>query len=341
MTWQRTKPSAGPSEADARKIQHAFTNARLVEINQGSSQDFLKQVVKGELAKELKIKPNAPELEQRYFLFTKQLQNSQLTINFKAPGWFANQAGFDEYKNMYDFGKTIKGNALNPVTPRVMADNFATMPQKMKGSDADKAMNPGKMSLAPGHQRSAATKDQLYFPTNPQFNPKTKQIFAALNYGKRPHGSTLQYGNSFFILSNSFKTNALYFAGDTFNCLTPDAKGGFAENKQSMLSARGQLSYDTIAALILYANQYLRAEIIKSCLYPNTLKDTSMADDIVEAHLFEAVKMQGGVVAAWISGKDVSSYELKQDPTLWQRIRTNAQEFGRRTGVRVHFWDEP
>ena len=44
MGWQRTKPSAGPSEADARKIQHAFTNSRLAEINQGSNQDFLRNL---------------------------------------------------------------------------------------------------------------------------------------------------------------------------------------------------------------------------------------------------------------------------------------------------------
>lgn len=339
--WQRTKPSLGPSEAAARKVQHAFTNSRLADINQGSNQDFLKRIVKRELARELHVKKwDSPEMEQRYFLFTKQLQNAQLTINFKAKGWFENQAGFDEYKNMYDFGKTIKGNALNPVAPRVMADNIATMPKRMEGGAADQAMNPGKMSLAPGHQRSADTKDNLFFSTNMQFNPKTKQIFAALNYGRRPHGSSTQYGESFFILSNDFKTNALYFAGDTFNCLLPDGKGGFGVNESSGLTARSQLSYDTIAALILYANQWLRKEIIDCCLHAKTLSDTRNADDLVEAHLFHPVKMSGGVVAAWISGKDVSRMERQKDPTLWPKIKQNALAFGRRTGVRVHFWDE-
>jgi hypothetical protein len=342
MGWQRTKPSAGPSEADARKIQHAFTNSRLAEINQGSNQDFLKRVVKRELAKELNVKKwDSPEIEKRYWLFTKQLQNAQLTINFKAQGWFANQAGFDEYKTMYDFGRTIKGNALNPVQARVLADDLATMPRNMKGGTIDKAMDPGKMSLAPGHQRSATTKDNLYFPTNPQFNHKTKQIFAALNYGRRAHGSNNTYGWSHFILDNKFKTNALFFAGDTFGCILPNAKGEYEENTKSMLNSMGQLTMDTIAALILYSDQYVRKDIIDSCLHAKTLKDTLLSTDLVEAHLFEPVLMRGGVTSAWVSGKDLDSSMIKADPTLWKRIRANALEFGRRTGVRVHFIDEP
>jgi hypothetical protein len=339
--WQRTKPTLGPSEADARKVQHQFTNSRLADINQGNNQDLLRKIVQRELAKELSQKfSDSPQMRQRFDLFTRVLQNAQLTINFKAAGWFDRQAGFDDYKTMYDFGKAIKGNASNAVEPRIIADNIATMPKGMQGGAIDKAMNPGKMSLAPSHHRSADTKDNMFFSTNMQFNPRTKQIFAAVNYGRRPHGSSTKYGYSFFILNNSFKTNALYFAGDTFGCLTQGPGGSFIESPDSNVSARSQLSYDTIAAAILYAPQFVRKQIIDSCLFGKTLSDTSHADDLLEAHLFEPVKMAGGVVAAWVSGKDLSAAERQKDPTLWPRIKKNAEAFGRRTGVRVHFWDE-
>lgn len=51
---------------------------------------------------------------------------------------------------------------------------------------------------------------------NPYFNPKRKQIFAALNYGRRPHGSSLQYGNCHLVLNPGLKVNAPYCGADTF-----------------------------------------------------------------------------------------------------------------------------
>lgn len=46
--------------------------------------------------------------------------------------------------------------------------------------------------------------------SNPYFNPWSKQIFAALNYGRRPHGATVTYGRSYLVLNLKFKTNAIY-----------------------------------------------------------------------------------------------------------------------------------
>ena len=48
------------------------------------------------------------------------------------------------------------------------------------------------------------------------YNRNTKQVFAALNFGKNPHGPAIRYGLSYFVLNEKFKANASFYAGSTF-----------------------------------------------------------------------------------------------------------------------------
>ena len=151
----------------------------------------------------------------------------------------------------------------NPPPTRVGADNRATFGKDMMSNDRFKpafagigrVMNPGGLvaptvDVDPGKPEVEAS--------NPYFNPRSKQVFAALNYGRRPHGATVTYGHSYMVLNPKFKINAIYFAGDTF-CNTSAGSG-------VNVSADDQVSYDLLGAIYAKATPHLRQDIYKSCL---------------------------------------------------------------------------
>jgi hypothetical protein len=109
---------------------------------------------------------------------------------------------------------------------------------------------------------------------NPHFNPATKQVFAALNYGKRPHGSSIHYGDSFLIFDDRLKVNAMYYPGDTFGL---------------PLDTSTQTPFQMLGAILLHANNVLRREIVASCYNNQRLEDSSDGADLLEAHLFEKI----------------------------------------------------
>ena len=133
----------------------------------------------------------------------------------------------------------LKGDALNPAPLRAAADDKVTFRKDMMSGGKFKAafgglgrvMSPGTLA-AP----TVDAKDCEFVASNPYFNPKSKQVFAALNYGCRPHGSTVTYGHSYMVLNPKFKTNAIYFGGDTFG-----VTAGLN------VAADDQISYDLLA----------------------------------------------------------------------------------------------
>jgi hypothetical protein len=115
----------------------------------------------------------------------------------------------------------------------------------------------------------------FYTSKNAKFNAKSKQVFAALNYGRRPHGSSTQYGWSYFVLNPDLKVDAIYFPGDTFY----------------IPGAGDQATYQALGKLYLNAVKGdLREQLIASCLQGMQLKDTADAADLVEAHIFQEVR---------------------------------------------------
>lgn len=142
----------------------------------------------------------------------KLLQDTPLTINFNALSWFKDQAGFDEYSTMWDRKQTdnslnVNPDPKNPAHVRAKADRWALYGQFDDGKvDAAAAglklahvKQQGGVTAAPtwSHSRGSAGK-------TPKQVVADSQIFAALNYGRRPHGSNTAYGKSF---SNSATTS--------------------------------------------------------------------------------------------------------------------------------------
>src|SRR5262249_41409697 len=153
----------------------------------------------------------------------RNLQLADLTINFNSVSWFSTENKSDTYMQMYERGLNadgelrMKDSAANCVGKRAAADDRVTIPQAWKNTPAvtrglaprqnevrirqqmefGKAVEANK-SRAPGVPRE-------YTASNPHFNPKTKQVFAAVNYGRIRRGAATEYGYSFFVLDPGLK----------------------------------------------------------------------------------------------------------------------------------------
>ncbi len=347
-------------------VQHAFVNARIRSVNQNAiTKLFVPTCDALRNAEPSLRKASKAKLQEAFEHMTGRLQTAPLTINLDAWKWFARPNTYDTYTQMYERavgsdGVMRLGNSdpKNPAGLRAAADDKATFPRSMVDSQfaytgpnsvatnysiKGAASAPPVRGLRPNARgvndavlrmaTGALTKTGAELTaTNLQFDPKTKQIFAALNYGRRPHGACTDYGHSFLVLSDKFKRDALYFAGDTF---------GVMEGKN--VSADDQLSYDLLGAAFLKANPLLRTALLASCLRDGQLMDTGEKDLLFEAHLFDKLTFSGGCSMLFISGKDPKRFADGSKEALtgteFQTVQTNARQFAQKHGLKLIFID--
>ena len=336
-TWTPIQPSA-------RVVQHHFVNARVNEINKGSGSKLKTDTIQAFrtdpiLQARLKGYSGAKKdayCADAYERLTKILQSRYLTINLKSASWFTKENPYDSYAQMYQRamagGRMILDDSdqLNPAEIRVAADDRVTFPTHWAG-----AQGPAQRGLRPGNQSPQAimsrmmagkklvpiggdtkgvlnqmprTESELvgYESPNIRFDPKSKQVFAALNYGRRPHGSSTQYGNSYLVLNPKLKVDAVYFPEDTFYIPGADS----------------QVSFQTLGAVFLKAKPGMRGEIINSCFDGVRLPDTSLGAELMEAHIFQPVTFASDVV------------ELRLEPSS-PGIMHNAKTFCKKWGIKL------
>jgi len=269
-----------------------------------------------------------------YRKITGNLQKAPLTINFNASSWFASENHYESYAQVYALsGLSAEGtgqlisSGLNPALTRAAVDDRVTF----AGLRGNHAPSQPRRGLMPGRQGIDRVRTQMEFragsalrtapdpkdptktvtyadSTNPHFNPKTKQVFTALNYGRRNNGSSTMYGDSHFVLNPKFKLNALYFAGDTFN---PGMNGAV------------QASYPTLGSLVAFANPLMRKSIVQSCYFGAVLSDTSSTGLLLEAHVFEDLTFTGNIE------------EIRLRATPGTAEYENARKFARKHGAKL------
>lgn len=323
--WQKvTGPSAG-------LVQQHYTAARVDDLKRRNP------ALEQQLAKVLSEHPALAHLKLKgdkyldvYSKINRSLQAADMTINFKAESWFATENNYDSYTQMYErSGKTLLSDALNPADVRARVDDAVTFPAAWTAGapTAQRGLRPGQQSgariqnqMAFGQQTRVTQKvpgnpmfgdgevDQLIGvqSANPHFNPKTKQIFAALNYGRRPHGSSLQYGNCHLVLHPKLKVNAMYYGSDTFFL-----------NKQE---TSAQMPYQMLAGVLAYAKPNMVSAIIQSCLQGASLTDLTTSTIgsealLLEGHIFGALPFKGNLAAVCMAvnhkGTDIGKNAVK------------------------------
>lgn len=277
-----------------------------------------------------------------YRKINKNLQEAELTINFTGESWFSTENLYPSYTQMYERSSAPTASccsrATSSIPPTCVArgGDAVTFPEAWNAPAAAP-----QRGLRPGMQSGQRIKAQMAFgaqtrheyvvksqegggetrqligvsSTNRQFNPKTKQIFAALNYGRRPHGSSTCYGDCFLVQHPRLKTKALYFGDDPF---VPEAK-----------NRPDQTPYGMPGSVIAHAATPLVNAIIPSCHQGQALHDADergATDLLLEAHIFGALRFSGSQV-------DVCT-PLRYKGTV---IGTNADKFAREHGARLRW----
>lgn len=364
-----SEPNAAPGSwqrgSTAKSVQHAYVNARVHTINTTGRKSLYESALQVLSAHPPLRKASRARLEDALGQITRHLQAAPLTINFDAHSWFLQPNLYSGYTQMYE--RATKGGVmrlddsdpLNPANVRAAADDIATLPSAWADMDFNTmkrtwnrfAVKPPagapparglaprarglhdvakKMVLGPLQPTTDAAGTTQFLATNMQFDPRTKQIFSALNYGRRPHGSCTDYGVSFLVLDNRFKWDALYYAGDTFGALT-----------SRKVKADDQVTYDLLGTAIAKASPTLLADLLRSCLGNATLPDEHRPEYLFEAHLFEELKFTGNITQICVSGRKKVKGSQPQPPTgaEYTAIQTNARAFARTHGARICFID--
>lgn len=265
-----------------------------------------------------------------YEAINRRMQAASLTINFSAKSWFATENTYAGYTQLYERTARhggvaqLQSNAQNPARMRADIDDAVTF-KNLAGASPSRGPQRG---LAPGRQGMDRVRAQMAFGAkdelrtaagkpgetlefaesgNRQFNPKTKQIFAGLNYGRRPHGSNYDYGTSHLVLSPKFKVNALYYPGDTF--MQEDASK--------------QVAFHIVGALVAWAPPNLLRDIIASCYLGQSLPDAKHADLLVEGHIFDELTFAGNIT------------EMVLDAPYGSVYHQNAKKFATKHGIKL------
>lgn len=325
--WKKvTGPSAG-------LVQQHYVEGRVEALyrrNKNLEAQVAAVLCNHDLLKSLKLKGD--KWIKVYEKINLTLQKAQLTINFSAKSWFSAENHYPSYAQIYQRTAAhggvaqLESNAQNPARMRADIDDAVTF-RNLHG--VAPAAGPQR-GLAPGRQGIDRVKAQMEFRARPalrtvpdaaapgtnkefaesgnaQFNPKTKQIFAGLNYGRRLHGSNYDYGTSHIVLMPKLKVNALYYAGDTF--MQGDASK--------------QAAFHVLGSLVAWAPPNLLRDIIQSCYFDSTLPDTKHADLLIEGHIFDELPFSGNVAEMVLDAPRNSIYY------------DNARKFANKHGIKL------
>lgn len=292
------------------------------------------------------VQPNVVQpLQQRF-------TSSHLTINFNAKGWFGTQAGFPDYKSMWDLRKTdadlnVNPSIDNPAHVRAKADRWALYGQfgkddtkaemQLAGQKTGTSMNLPHVKMT--GQLGSGSETFFYSPKKAAVTDS--QVFAALNYGHRQHGSNIHYGKSYFELDDDLKDDAFYFAMDTF---TP-VSTGMGYKTKAQRSKLYQVSANAFGGAILLAiksqydeNKNKTSERLSKLLAKDLLEaaqngppkaDTDENHLMIEAHIFREVLMKPG----YINRVFVSRNEIAGAPNAVSNIKA----FTQKTGIPHHY----
>jgi len=269
-----------------------------------------------------------------------RMQQSDLTINFKMMDYFQVENTWTDYSQMYAMGARsttqadgskkfetrLKSNAMNTPSARDTADTKTTFRTITDPKQAAQSQGIDRFMKTDGLTQVGKNEFRV---NNTNFNPYTRQKFAALNYGRRLSGSLSDYGLHHFVLNDGLKENAIYHPGDTFGA---DA------------SVSKRATYGTLFGIAAYASDTLYNDLLDACYREINLTDNGTKQKCIEAHLFQELPFnrcfkemrvsQKGLTletACLVLEEDYDADQLKKAQTT---IMDNAKSFCKRNKIK-------
>ncbi len=352
--WEKAAPSA-------KAVRNAYVDVRHRELERVAdhADRVAIEALRDHLNEERKQRGKWFDISDAKLLevfrtFTRNLQGADLTINFRAQSWFDGRPTYDSYTQMYE--RAIKDGVMvlfnqpqNPVETRVKADDAVSFPKSWAhAQEADyRGLRPHASTGPRVYDRmhtGGVTGDRNvgFQAVNPRFDPRSKQLFAALNYGRRPHGSNIGYGSSHFVLKDQMKARALYYPTDTFVVNQQKAGVTVQVPYQNLGAIYGKLvrhqDADGSRGKALKGVANLKRQLVESCVHGRRLVDTSDPFELVEAHIFGEINFREHVDHMVISRSDFTS-ATHNPSTSWDQIVANARAFTSKNGIKLHMTD--
>lgn len=344
MNFFDRKPKQQWTAGQAPTARSAYVETRQLELQQERDVNVRAalELLDQDLEKWVyRRSPTMRELREAYQKIHMNLQRADLTINFDALGWFRAENKYESYTQMYERGLgddgelRIVANAANPVDVRVAADDAVTIPAEWRDTQAvtrGLAPRQNQVRIAqrmtfnrPVQNGQNAHGQTAVKSSNPHFDAKSKQVFAALNFCRLPHGATNSYGYSFLVLKPHLKPNAFYFPGDTF---------GLARTGTST-----QMSFAHLGAIygkITGPNgARYRQDVLTTCFAGVPMTNEEIPTMLLEAHLFADVRFADAVESVNLCRRvlpDKAPFSEEQ----WEWLKGNAKKFAKRWNVKLN-----
>lgn len=336
--------------SDPRKLQEMYVDKRKRVLHKRDEEKIAD--VKAKIETFMAKKGTRGDWLDVYRKISASLQSANLTINLNAASWFNTANTFGTYAQMYQRNApggvlTMKDDKMNPADVRMKADDQITFPDswgrahkfsqrraiwKSMCATGSGTAKDGKMVAGSTITQTAGPESydpkgvaRTFTSTNKHLDVNTKQVFAALNYGRRLHGACVDYGYSHLVLKPGLKRRAMFYPTDTFYLAAVQ-----------QLGLKGQESFETIGAIIRYRKLEYLDSIFDACYYGKMLGENRRGEDLIEAHLFQEVVINWDVEEFVLSRlqKDRDSSKPYTE-SEWQTIRVNARDWCQRNNVRL------
>lgn len=213
----------------------------------------------------------------------KLLEDSRLTINFKAPSWFYNKNPFKTYTNFWERGSS-----------GASSDKLARDRAELElGNYAGTQRAPAK--LTEREEKALERITEYGVIEGDQFVPRMRPRYAALDFAGCRYGGCSKYGHSYLVLHDFLKANATFCHMDSFgvnrDMIERKAEyGGTVHTLQSTTS-----TYSTIGRLLLYCRPEQLVEIAN---YALGVKVKGTADSIFGGNLYIEAHLHADLVFA-------------------------------------------
>ena len=336
MNFFQRKPKHQWTPGQMPTAQGAYVNTRQLELQQERDVNVRAalELLDADLERWVYHRsPSMRELREAYQKLHMHLQRSDLTINFPAERWFVDENKYETYTQMYeravgqDGELHLQGNVNNPVNRRVAADDAVTIPEQWRNQEVvTRGLAPRQNQVRIAQRMvfdEVVPNGKGYKSSNPHFDPKTKQVFAALNYAGNPNGATTDYGYSFFVLKPQLKVNALYYPGDTFTLQ------GTGVSTQMSFAHLGAI-YGKITNG--FSAESYRRDLLNTC-FPNVSKGTAFPM-LLEGHLFTQLRFADALESVNLSRRNVDGQPFTEPQ--WKILTANAKKFAKKWNVKLN-----
>jgi hypothetical protein len=233
---------------------------------------------------------------------TDELQNAELTVNFRADQWFARENTAESYTQMFErhpqtYGEVFQRDVAKSTQSGDPSHRAQFEEQKLVPPPA---LTRGSLNLvanAPNRFSQTGGMSQVgedWVPNNPNFIGASRPRYAGLNYTGDRNGACAaegdRYGYSVLVWKPDLKTRASFSAYDSFLPLVTAAK---------------ICTYRTITALLAWMHDSMLEDLYDKVVHQKSIKPR-VDGQYIECHIHEPMLFRESLDIIRVSPRELA-----------------------------------